>query len=66
MIIISDSKEKVEILFQPVAKEQSKHVPKPRSMEEVELQQSVSKDNGKKILQEFFEFFQEPICSVIH
>jgi len=50
VIIISDSKEKVEVLFQPIAKEQSKHVPKPRPMEELELQQSVNMDNGKEFL----------------
>ncbi len=66
MIIISDSKEKVEVLFQPIAKEQSKHVLEPRPMEEVDLQQYVSRDNGKEFLQELFEFFQEPICNVIH
>jgi hypothetical protein len=35
-------------------------------MEEVELQQSVSRDNGKEFIQELFEFFQEHICNVIH
>jgi hypothetical protein len=32
-------------------------------VEEVKLQQPMSKDSGKKFLQEFFE--EKPICSVI-
>jgi hypothetical protein len=56
VIIISDLKEKVEVLFQPIAKEQSKHVPEPRPMEEVELQQSVSRDNGKNFSKNFLSF----------
>jgi hypothetical protein len=51
MIIISDSKEEVEILSQLVIEEQSKQAPKPRLMEEVKLQQLVNKDSGKQFIQ---------------
>ncbi len=63
MIIISDSKEEVEILSQLVIEEQSKQAPKLRFMEEVKLQQLVNKDGGKEFIQESFE--EEPICNVI-
>jgi hypothetical protein len=62
VIIISNSREEVEILFQPIVEEQSKQTFKPRPMEEIELQQHVNKDSGKEFIQELFE---EHVCSVI-
>jgi hypothetical protein len=55
VIIISDSKEEVEILSQLVIEEQSEQAPKPRFMEKVKLQQLVSKDSGEEFIQKFFK-----------
>jgi hypothetical protein len=50
VIIILDSEEEVEILFQPITEEQLKQALELRHVEEVELQQLVSKDSGKQFL----------------
>ncbi len=63
VIVISDLKEKVESLSQHVVEEQLEQAPTPRLVEEEELQQHVSKDNGKEFIQELFE--KEPMCNVI-
>jgi hypothetical protein len=63
VIIISNSKEEVEILSQLVIEEQLEQAPKPRFMEEVKLQQLANKDSGEEFIQKVFE--EEPICNVI-
>ncbi len=63
IIISKEEEEEVEILSQPIVEKQLEQDHEPRPMEEGELQQPMSNDNGEEFFQELFE---EPICSVIH